>query len=70
VDPARAILIEQEDGIAGRSDASAQARGLDLHEGDQAVDFRLRRVELGEDAAQTERLLAERRSDPVLSRRR
>ncbi len=32
------------------------------------MDFRLGRGELGQDAAQTERFLAQRRSDPVLAR--
>src|SRR5207244_9113460 len=67
--PARSILIEQEDGLAGRPNASAETRGLDLHERDDALDFRLGRDELGQDAAQTERLLTKRRSDPVFTRR-
>jgi len=43
---------------------------LDLHQRDEAVDLRLARDELGQDSAQTERLLAERRSHPVLARGR
>src|SRR5439155_21009617 len=62
--PAGSILIEQEDGLAGRSDASAQPRGLDLHERDETVDFRFSRGELRQDAAETKRLLAQLGSDP------
>src|SRR5438132_7830649 len=43
---------------------------MDLHERDEAVDLGLVRGELGQDATQTERLYAKRRSDPVLARRR
>jgi len=43
---------------------------VDLHERDEAVDLRLRRGEFGQDAAQTERFFAKRRSDPVLARGR
>ncbi len=37
--PLGAVLIEEYDWIAGGSDAGAGAGGLDLHKGDQAVDF-------------------------------
>ena len=37
--PLGAVLIEEQDWFAGGGDAGAGARGLDLHEGDQAVDF-------------------------------
>ena len=43
---------------------------MHLHQRDQSVDFGLGRGELGEDAAQTESLLAQPRSDPVLATRR
>ena len=39
--PVGAVLIEEEDGFAGGGDAGAGAGGLDLHEGDEAVDFGL-----------------------------
>src|SRR2546421_8801893 len=64
--PARAILIQQQDGLARGPGPRARARGLDLHQSDQAVDLRLLRNQLGQDAAETERLFAERRSHPVL----
>jgi hypothetical protein len=53
--PLAAVLIEEQDWFAGGGDAGAGAGGLDLHEGDQAVDFGL----LGEDAAEAERVFAE-----------
>src|SRR5262249_56371853 len=64
--PAGPVLIQEEDRLARRTDAGAQARGLDLHQGNQAVDLRLLRHEPGQDAAQAERVLAELRSDPVV----
>ena len=39
--PTRAVLIEEQDGFPGRADAGGGAGGLDLHEGDETVDFRL-----------------------------
>src|SRR5438874_1207812 len=43
---------------------------MDLHQRNEPVDFRLGRRQLGQDPAQTERVLAQRRSDPVLARSR
>src|SRR2546428_283739 len=65
--PATAVLIEQEDGFPRRADPRAQARRLDLHQRDEAMDLRLLRSELGQDATETERILAERRPDPVVT---
>src|SRR5205823_9047355 len=67
--PACSVLIEQEDGLARRSDTSTQTRSLDLHQRDEPMGFRLGRGELGQNPAEAERLLAQRRSDPVLARR-
>jgi len=39
--PAGAILIEEQDRFAGRTDTRAGARSLNFHERDEAVDFRL-----------------------------
>jgi hypothetical protein len=61
------VLIEQEDWFAGRADAGSGARGLDLHEGDQAVDFGFLRGEFGEDAAEAEGVFAEGGADEVVS---
>src|SRR5439155_512472 len=38
--PARAVLIEEQDGLSRRADARARARGLDLHQRDEAVRLR------------------------------
>src|SRR5439155_11418234 len=65
--PAPAVLIEQEDGLPRRADPRAQARRLDLHQRDEAMDLRLPRSELGQDATETERVLAERGSHPVVT---
>ena len=65
--PARAVLIEEQDGLSRRADARAQARRLDLHQRDEAVDLRLLRSELGQDAAEPERVLAERGPHPVVA---
>src|SRR6266853_471311 len=68
--PARAVLVEKQDRLARRADSRGRARGLDLHESDEAVDLRLFWRELGEDAAEAQRLLAERRPHPVFARGR
>jgi hypothetical protein len=65
--PARAVLFEEQDGLSRRADPCRQARGLDLHKPDQAVNLRLVRNKLGEDAPQAQRLLAELRAHPVLA---
>src|SRR5439155_335531 len=52
---------------AGRAGPRPRARCLDLHARDEAVDLRLLRNQLGEGAAETERVLAERRSHPVVT---
>ena len=64
--PARAVLVEQQHGLSGRPDARAEAGRLDLHQGDQAMDLGLLGDQLGEDAPQAQRLLAERRAHPVV----
>src|SRR2546427_1593448 len=43
---------------------------MDFHERDQPVDFRLGRDDLGQNSAQTGRVLAQRRADPILARGR
>jgi hypothetical protein len=63
--PQRAVLIEQEDGLSRRGDPRPRARGLDLHQRHESLDLRLLRSEFGRDAAEMERLLAQRRSHPV-----
>ncbi len=68
--PARAVLIEQQHRLALRIDARAEPRGLDLHQRHEAVHLGLQRRELGENAAEPQRLLAQRRAHPVLARGR
>src|ERR1700722_20525697 len=53
------VLIEEEDWFAGRADAGTGAGGLDLHEGDEAVDFWFGGCEFGQDAAEAEGVFAE-----------
>ena len=69
--PLGAVLIEEEDGFAGGRDAGSGAGGLDLHEGDQAVDFGFVGDEFGEDAAEAEGVFAEggahARSSPAVA---
>src|SRR5437879_6240892 len=68
--PSRAILIEQWDRFARRSDARLESRCLNLHERDEAVHFRLVRNELAEDASEPESLFAERRPQQIIAGRR
>ena len=68
--PARAVLVEQQDRLSRRPRARARARRLDLHQRDEAVHLRLVRSQLGQDPPQTQRVLAQRRPHPVVSRRR
>src|SRR5919199_2816162 len=65
--PTRAVLIEQQDRLSRRPDPGAQAGRLELHQRDEAVHLGLLRNELSQDAAETQRLLAERRSHPVVT---
>src|SRR5581483_8342343 len=68
--PAGAVLIEEEDRLSAGTDPRPQARRLDLHESDEAVDLGFVGGELGEDPSEAERLFAERRTDPVRAARR
>src|SRR5438105_3277953 len=65
--PARAVLIEQQDGLPRWTDPRPRPRRLDLHQPDEAVNLRLLRYELGQDAPETQRVLAERGPHPVLA---
>ena len=67
--PHAAVLVEQQDGSARGVDTGAQARGLELHEGDEAVHLGLVGHEGGKHAAEAERLAAELGPHPVLARR-
>ena len=67
--PAAAVLVGQQHRLAVGPDPGAQPRGLDLHQRDQAVHLGLLRRQLGQDAAQPQRLLAQRGAHPVAPRR-
>ena len=67
--PAGAVLVREEDGLAGRTEACASARGVNLHQRYEAVDLGLAGDELGEDASQPQRVLAKLRPDPVVALR-
>ena len=66
----RAVLVEQQHRLARGPTRAPQPRRLDLHQRDEAVDFRLLRRELGENSAQPQRVLAEGRPHPVVARGR
>src|SRR5438128_9513057 len=68
--PLPAVLIEEEDRLAGRSHARPRARRLDLHEGNEAMGLRLAREQLRDEAAEAERIQAKGRSHPVVARGR
>src|SRR5215210_575465 len=65
--PAGAILIQQQDGFAGQPGSCACSRRLNFHKRDEAVDFRLIRCQLCEDAAKAKRVLAQSGSHPIVS---
>ena len=65
--PARPVLVEQQHRLSGGADPRARARCLQLHQGDQAVYLRLAREQLGEDAAEPERLLEQLGPDPIVA---
>jgi hypothetical protein len=66
--PAAAVLVQQQHRFAVRPRAGALARGLDLHQRHQAVHFAFFRRQLGQHAAQAQRLAAQGRA--AASRRR
>ncbi len=67
--PPRAVLVEKKDRLTRRTDARLQARGLDLHERDEPVNLGLRWSELGQDAAEPERIVTQGRPQPVVAGR-
>src|SRR5258705_7666412 len=68
--PAPAVLVQQQNRLTGRSHAGTNARRLDLHQRNEPVDLRFGGSQLGEDPPQAERVLTERRPDPLVARRR
>ncbi len=67
--PARAVLVEQQHRLARGTDAGGRPRGLDLHEGHQAVHLGLLGQQPGQDPTQPQRLGAQLRTQPVVARR-
>ena len=65
--PKRAVLIEKQDRLSRGTDSSARSRSLNLHQRDQAVDFRLIRNQSRENSAESQRIFAERRAHPVFT---
>ena len=63
-----AVLVEQQDRLAVRADPGRGARRLDLHQRHEPVHLGLLRRELGQDPAEAQRLVAQRRG--ASSRRR
>ena len=63
--PARAVLIGEQHRLPVRADPRAQPRGLELHQGQQAVDLGLAGHQRREDPAEAQGVLAQRRADPV-----
>src|SRR3974390_943479 len=66
--PGPAVLIEEQDGRAGGTDAGVQAGRLKLHKPDEAVYLGFVGYEGGEHAAEAECLAAELGPYPVLAR--
>ncbi len=67
--PPGAILIEQHDRLARGIDARLRTRRLDFQQRHETVDFRLGWRQLGENPAETQRVLGKRRPHPVVARR-
>jgi hypothetical protein len=65
--PARAILLQQQDGLAVRAHPRRGARGLDFHQRGQAVHLGLVRHQPAQDAPEAQRIFAQRGSHPVVT---
>jgi hypothetical protein len=65
--PARTILIEQQDGLAGRIHARFGARCLNLHQRDQAVHLGFVWNQSGQNPPLPQRFVAKRRPHPIVS---
>jgi hypothetical protein len=68
--PPPSILIQEQDRVACLAHARRRPRSLNLHQGDEAVHLGLARREPRENAAETERLVAQGRAHPVVARGR
>src|SRR2546428_975620 len=65
--PTATLLIDQQDDLARRADTCARAGRLDLHQRDEPVDLRLVWREAGQDAAETEGVVAQPRAHQVIA---
>ena len=65
--PEAAVLIEEQDWLARRTDTRVRARGLNLHQCDEAMNLRFVGDELGYDPTEAERILAERGPHPIVA---
>ncbi len=65
--PARAVLVEQQDRLSRGTGPRLQARGLDLHQGDEAMHLGFAGSQAGQDAAEAQRFLAQLRPHPVVA---
>ena len=65
--PRAAVLVQEEDGGAGGAGAGAQARGVELHQGNQSVYLGLFGRQGGEDPAQPEGFRAQLGAQPVVA---
>ena len=65
--PAGPVLVGQQDRLAARPDAGGRPGCLDLHQRHQAVHLGLARGEPGQDPAQPQGVLAQRRPHPVVA---
>jgi hypothetical protein len=65
--PVSPVLFEQKDGFPSGADAGSRARGLDFHEGYEAVDLGFVGSEFGEDAAEAESVFAEGGAHEVIT---
>src|SRR5882757_3904665 len=63
--PKRAVLVEQENRLAGSVDARRDARGIQLHQREQSMGFGLDRRDRGEHAADAKRFMAELGTQPI-----
>jgi hypothetical protein len=65
--PASPVLIEEQDGLSRLANPRLETRSLNLHQRNQAVDLRFIWKELSQDAAESERILAQRQTHPIVS---
>ena len=65
--PQSPILLQQENRLSRWAYPCRRPGGLQLHQRDQAVDLGRRRVDLGQNPAQAQRVLAQRWTHPIPS---